>query len=592
MYAAVTSKKIFQYIFYAFLSAFIIASAFTLAFARQTGSDIFSIQSAPEINVSLLLILTAVFGIDFFLFFFFRKTLYRSTVIFSVLIFALLIFIRTRTQQTFFTTALALAAVALVYAYKEVFPDKEYALFNGIRLYITVGILTAGMTAMLTAGCIARMYDFNASTFDFGIFAQMFESMAADFTQNTTLERGGELSHFAVHFSPVYYLLLPFYMLFRRPEFLLAAQAAVCFSGVIPVMLLCRHWHYGNTKTFLASIVFLCYPAFTCGCFYDFHENVFLVPIILWLMYFIEADKLVGSMAAGILLLCVKEDAGLYLIFAAMYALLNKNIPKITGVLLLIMGVTGFLGVTAFINAYGEGIKVSRYDIFLAPHQNSLTDVIVNVIKNPVCFFDKLLDGNKVIFLIQMLLPLLFLPLKSRRLCDWCLIAPLVIVNLATEYSYQHDIYYQYVFGTGAFLVFLFVKNIRYEKKKTKTVSAAALAAAICLLGYSAHKYANIDQALKHKDWYDSARSVLSELPRDAKILSATYFTPYLYDCREVYMFPSIHGEVENPDYLLLDSRCDQLKNEEAIEEYTAKGYERIDNDSFVIVLRSPEYRG
>lgn len=585
MHATVSSKKIFQYIFYAFISAFIIASAFTLAFARNTGSDIFSIQSAPEIKVDLLLILTLIFGMGFFLFFFFGKTLYRSTVIFSALIFAFLTLTKTKTQQTFLTSVIALAVIALVYVYKEVFPDREYAIFKGKGLYITVGILTAGMTAMLSVGCIARMYDFNTSTFDFGIFAQMFESMATDFTQNTTLERASELSHFKVHFSPVYYLLLPFYMLFRRPEFLLAAQAAVCFSGVIPVMLLCRHWRYGNTMTFLAAAVFLCYPAFTCGCFYDFHENVFLVPIILWLMYFIEAEKLMGAVFGGILLLCVKEDAGVYLLAAAVYALLNRNIALITGVLLLIMGVTGFLGITSFINSYGEGIMVNRYELFLAPEQNSLVDVVANVIKNPVYFFNNLLNGDKAVFLIQMLLPLLFVPLKSRRLCDWCLMLPMVIVNLATEYGYQYDIGYQYIFGTGAFLIFLFVKNIRYEKRKTKTLSAAALAAAVCLMGYSAHKYANIEQAEKYRDMYDSARVVLSEIPRDSKILSATYFTPYLYDCREVYMFPSIHGEVESPDYLLLDARI--RGNDEVIEEYLEKGYVRVENDSFVIVLRA-----
>lgn len=585
MQATVSSKKIFQYIFYAFISAFIIASAFTLAFARKTGADIFSIQSAHEINTELLLMLTLIFGMGFFLFFFFTKTLYRSTVIFSVLIFAFLTFTKTRTQQTFLTSALALAVIALVYAYKEVFPDKEYAIFKGKGLYITVGIFAAGMTALLSAGCIARMYDFSASTFDLGIFAQMFESMANDLTQNTTLERASDLSHFAVHFSPVYYLILPFYMLFRRPEFLLAAQAAVCFSGVIPVMLLCRHWRYGNTMTFLAAAVFLCYPAFTCGCFYDFHENVFLVPIILWLMYFIEAGKLLGAVFGGILLLCVKEDAGVYLLTAAVYALLNRNISAITGVLLLIMGVTGFLGITSFINSYGEGIMIDRYGIFLAPEQDSLTDVVANVIKNPVYFFGKLLDGDKAVFLIQMLLPLLFIPLKSRRLCDWCLMVPLVIVNLATGYSYQYNIYYQYIFGTGAFLVFLFVKNIRYEKRKTKTLSAAALAAAVCLIGYSAHKYANIDQAVEYRDMYDSARVVLSEIPRDRKILSATYFTPYLYDCGEVYMFPPIYGEVEDFDYLLLDGRL--RGNDEVIGEYMEKGYVRVENDSFVIVLRA-----
>ena len=52
------------------------------------------------------------------------------------------------------------------------------------------------------------------SSFDIGIFSQMFERMNHDLTPITTLERDRVLSHFAVHISPIFYLMLPFYKLF------------------------------------------------------------------------------------------------------------------------------------------------------------------------------------------------------------------------------------------------------------------------------------------------------------------------------------------------------------------------------------------
>lgn len=60
-----------------------------------------------------------------------------------------------------------------------------------------------------------RYYKLSTPAFDFGIFAQMFENMKDGLGPVTTVERNYELSHFAVHFSPAYYLMLPFYMLFR-----------------------------------------------------------------------------------------------------------------------------------------------------------------------------------------------------------------------------------------------------------------------------------------------------------------------------------------------------------------------------------------
>ena len=56
----------------------------------------------------------------------------------------------------------------------------------------------------------------------------------------TTVERDGLLSHFAVHLSPIFYALLPFYKLVPRPETLLVLQALLVISGLIPLCLLAR----------------------------------------------------------------------------------------------------------------------------------------------------------------------------------------------------------------------------------------------------------------------------------------------------------------------------------------------------------------
>ncbi len=585
-------KKYLIYAAYSFISGFILASGITLYTAAYTGSNIFYIQSAGEIKTVFLVILWMIFSLMLFLVFKLRKSVYRCSIPLSLFIFSMLSLWNVKSQYPYFYIVLAATVIGATLVYKEIFHDRRINFLKGKGLYITVLIMTTAMTSILTMGNIVRMYTFNSSTFDFGLFAQMYESMATDFSQNTTLERNELLSHFAVHFSPIYYLLLPFYMIFRRPEFLFAAQAAVCFSGIIPVLLLCKRWKYREGVTLLISAVFLCYPAFTGACFYDFHENVFLVPLILWLLYFTEKNSNIGMCVSALLLLCVKEDAGLYIIFIALYALFNKKIRKFNAVCLLLTGVFGFISVTAFINAYGEGIKVSRYDIFLYGNQSSLTDVVINVIKNPAFFFSKLLNENKLVFLLQMFLPLLFIPMRSRRLSDWLLIAPLILINLATDYTYQSDIGYQYVFGTGAILIFLFVKNLRYSKTKTKVAAAAFMASAICLVGHNMPKYRYIDRlAGNGGDYYAAARQVLSEIPRDKTIYASTYLTPFLFDCKEVYMYPPIYNkQLTGLDYVILDSRgADETEFSTLIRDFEDDGYEIVNNQTFITVLKLKE---
>ena len=73
--------------------------------------------------------------------------------------------------------------------------------------------------------------------------------------------------------------------------------------------------------------VFLLYPTMRSGLFYDFHENKFLTPLLLWLLYFTEKEGL--SLKAKNLLiavftllsLMVKEDAAIYVACIGLFML-------------------------------------------------------------------------------------------------------------------------------------------------------------------------------------------------------------------------------------------------------------------------------
>lgn len=141
----------------------------------------------------------------------------------------------------------------------------------------------------------------------------------------TTCERDGLLSHFAVHLSPVFYVLLPFYKLVPRPETLLVLQSLVVISGMVPLCLLTRAFGFTRPQTLCFGLMYCLYPAFMGGCFYDFHENKFLAVIILWCMYFLETGHFKSMLASAALLLMVKEDAPVYAACIGLYLFLWKN---------------------------------------------------------------------------------------------------------------------------------------------------------------------------------------------------------------------------------------------------------------------------
>ena len=143
----------------------------------------------------------------------------------------------------------------------------------GRRLWVLLGA-AAFLWFSFTAGMTVLRYRLNYSpAYDFGIFSQMYYYLDKCLQPLTTVERDGLLSHFAVHLSPIFYALLPFYKLVPRPETLLVLQALLVISGLIPLCLLARALKCTRPQILCFGLVYCAYPAFMGGCFYDFHDD-------------------------------------------------------------------------------------------------------------------------------------------------------------------------------------------------------------------------------------------------------------------------------------------------------------------------------
>ena len=142
---------------------------------------------------------------------------------------------------------------------------------------IAAGLICGGVIGAVTC---YRYLSFSAPNFDFGLFVNMFHNMKETGLPMVTSERDVLMSHFAVHISPIYYLLLPFYCIFPSPLTLQIGQAVVLASGIVPVVLLCRQLKVSGKATLLVTLIYALYPAMSAGCFYDIHENCFLTPLL------------------------------------------------------------------------------------------------------------------------------------------------------------------------------------------------------------------------------------------------------------------------------------------------------------------------
>lgn len=474
-------------------------------------------------------------------------------------------------------------AVAIAYAVNKV------TVFAEIKKRSTVIIISvvASLFFISYVGAIAvlRYVTYRNPNYDFGIWSQMFYYMKNTFKPLTTCERAeyGLISHFAVHFSPIYYLYLPFYYIFPYPVTLNVLQVLTLAAGVIPLMLLCKHKGLSKAATAAFAVIFFMFPALSGGTFYDLHENCFLVPMLLWLFYFVEKDNLKGIIIFTVLTLLIKEDAAIYPAFIGIYMAVGlKNYAK--GAIVGCISVAYFLIVSMFMSKYGLGIMDNRFSNYMVNSATgSLVDVIRNFIANPAYVLEQSFAPKKIEFMFLMFAPLGFLSFASKKASRVILFIPVILINLASNYQYQYSIFFQYVFGSIAILFYLAVVNYSELSEKVRrfmgyfAICMAIVVAPACALS---KKY-YFDVYSKEKTNIAELNAAMETIPQDASVIASTFFLPHLSDRDEIYEYRKID---KLTDYVVLDIRWSEVKDSD-IKELEDKGYKIVDRKNSLYVI-------
>ncbi len=495
-----------------------------------------------------------------------------------------------------------LGVIMMIYFYKtgESQPKKPFT----VKKRNVCIIVSVGVFALICGGVgVIRYVTFSSPNYDFGIFCQMFYNMRETFSPVTTCERDKLLSHFAVHVSPIYYVFLPFYFVFPSPVTLQVGQTAVLASAAIPVYLLCRHYKLSDARTACAVAVTLFQPIVMSGTFYDLHENCFLFPLLLWVFWAFERDKYALLAVFTLLTLCVKEDAAVYIIFFALFVILNRR-RYLTGVAMIAVAGAWFVVVTSYLAKYGDGVMTGRYGNYLSG-SGTLFDVVKNVLVNPGYVFTQLFaddkgeNGPKMVFFLQMFLPLAFLPFATKKVSRLLLLLPAVLVNFMTVYPYQYQLGFQYAYGSVAFVTYMAVMNLAELKPDAQKIfSRIALICSVALFVTvdvsMARRYA-MQFVSTHED-AAVMREELSQIPSDKSVCATAFLVPHLSKRSELYeTYYHVPADGEVLDYIILDGRFDCTSD---ISKFEALGYKITrtvtgqDNETLLIFMEPTKDTG
>lgn len=549
-----------------------------------------SLGFAQDISIPRLILFTAAFFLLYSALAYIVDGYHTDS--FALIAAATLCVIKWLIGYTNFLFTLAVIAAYLLFLFYFINVNRE--LISKINLdtratfvfAIACGTLSAAVVAYIT--CL-RYMTFSAPNYDFGIFCNMFHYMKETGLPMVTSERDALLSHFAVHISPIYYLLLPFYWIFPSPLTLQIGQAIVLGSGVIPVWLLCRHYGLSSKLNMALCAIYSFFPAISCGCFYDIHENCFLAPLLLWTFYFFERQKYIPMYIFALSVLLVKEDAAMYIIFFSLFVMLSRK--KYLHGAILAVGALAYFGLSLFLlSEFGTGVMVNRFDNLIYNADEGLLGAIKTALVNPAYLLTQLFTTGaggfeKLVYFIKMFLPLGFLPFCTRRASKWLLIAP-VLMNLLTYYQYQYDINFQYQFGITAFLIYAMINNATELKAPTRNTLVTIGLVACCFIWVSsvvplATHYRENWQT--EKESYAQMEEVLDTIPEDASVNASTFLLPHISD-REIIYEVAYHGDKTDVDYVVLDTRYSDYRKHMFAYEYA--GYEVVEQEANILIMK------
>ena len=532
---------------------------------------------ALSIGLSILAIEFRGFG---------EKAVY-SLMLVSVILFAILV-VYYNNDDIYIATGVSAVTSFFIYhilSREKIFKNKIISSYK--TAFIIVAIAYVLMTIWMSKHTIARYLSFSSSNFDMGIFAQLFENMAKTGSTVISVERNEMLSHFYNHFSPIYYVLLPLYMPFRTPEALLVIQAAFVLASAFPFCLIAKKYGFAPIVTMFLGLIVIFAPGFVAPMFYDFHENKFLPFFILWFIYLFIDKKYIPSYIFMFLTLMIKEDAAIYVIFTLIYFMVvNKEIKhSLIGLGLTILY---FVPVMIFIRSYGLDFVGWRYSLYFLSGQDKIIQMVQNILMNPAFFVKNLFSEECFVFILYMLGSLLFIPLATKDFKRLILLIPFVAINIMTDYKYQHNIGFQYTYGSLALIMLLFLANLKDIKENMRVIlTASALTVSFLMMlshcqgafeGYSRNYNNNVEL-------FEQTERELDRIPEDVSITSNTFILPHLYDRENLYM---LDDNYRRTDYYVLDcNNSDEISEFEDSEEYAE--YVKVSETGKAAIYKLPE---
>jgi uncharacterized membrane protein len=459
----------------------------------------------------------------------------------------------------------------------------------GRERWVALGVAILYFVAYATLA-VLRHRSYHSLGFDLGLFDQAFWNTTQGRPFESTMSQAQPLPHtlFSDHFSPIFWLIVPFYFAYPHPETLVVIQTFCVALGAWPVYLLARLKLAPGYGLAWVVAYFLFLPVAYIDLF-DFHEIALAIAPLGFALYFLEAGHRARFVASLAIAFLVKEEIGLVGIGFGAYILLGKR-DRALGLGVVAASAAAFAAIIGFVIPFFAGGH--SYPYFAQRYRDvggSPLGIVRTLVTRPQRIAASLLQSQKVFFVVGIFGPVLGL----SALAGWAglLVLPTLGYLLLSNYAPQYQFTSQYpaplvplVLGTAILAM------SRLPARRWLPLMTAVLVSSLVFswaFGYLPFSRKFDFSEFQTEPRYASFIPQLKAIPAGASVSGQYAFSSQLAERPRIYDY-RFEG-VQNADWVVLDfagSRRNIEVFDEQVAQVEAQGYVEVASGYGLALLR------
>jgi uncharacterized membrane protein len=280
------------------------------------------------------------------------------------------------------------------------------------------------------------------------------------------------ISHFHQHNQPILLFILPFYYIFPSVYTLFGIQSILLGAAAIPLYLIGKEI-LDECSSKIITISYLLYPVVMWNTLY-IHFITYAPFFIFLMVYAYIKDRTKLFYTSFLFCLFLKENIPIFLFPLGIYLLYDSHKKKIFSqnvkykyiLPILILAPIYFIFSFKYVIPHftgGEYMFIGRYSEL----GSSVPEIFHNLVTNPSMFVNQLISLRNLSYILQILLPVSFIPLLSFE--TFSISIPIFLQNFLSTTPEQTLFFTQYHFEiTSAVFLSVIVSFAKMKRKENK----------------------------------------------------------------------------------------------------------------------------